>query len=302
MLYSGVVPAAVAAVVMVAVLRLLPEELARRYAAPLAFAAAAMTGYVLLPAWAPLVPTRHWQWPIYLGSAAGLVAGSLALAAGVYRIERWLLHILAALLAALLLVPTWEDLDPARGTWIAIFTLGAGLLSVLLDALPERLQGRRLLTLLTIVATAGAVVLAAQVSLKFGQLGVVVAAALLGCTLGSLGRKGVPLARAILPAYTIATGGLALAGHLELFTPHYELLAVPAMPLALWLCVYGPLARFQGRSGLAVQLPWCCCRWRPRWLGCCAPNDRRFPPGRPRFCTARTNPCRRDILDFQDFC
>jgi hypothetical protein len=252
-LYSGVVPAAISAVVMLAVLRLLPDELARRYAAPLAFAVAALTGYVLLPSWAPLVPTRHWQWPIYLGSAAGLFAGAIGLADGVYRIERWLLQLLAAFVAAVLIVPTWDDLEPSRGTWIAIFAVGAGLLSVLLDALPERLQGRRLLAILTMVAAAGAVVLAAQISLKFGQLGVIVAAAMLGCALGSLGTQGKSLARALLPAYAVSVGGLMLAGHLELFTPNYVLLAIPLMPLALWTCAAGPLARVEGKAGLAVQ-------------------------------------------------
>jgi hypothetical protein len=251
--YSGVVPAAVAVVVTLAVLRLLPEEVAHRYAGPLAFAAAALTGYVLLPSWAPLAPTRHWHWPVYLGSAAGLVAGSVALAPGVYRVERWLLQLLAALLAAVLIVPTWDGLDPSRGVWIAIFTVGAGLLSVLLDALPQRLRGRRLLALLTIVAATGAVVLAAQISLKFGQLALVVAAALLGCTLGSLATQGASLARALLPSYSVTVGGLMLVGHLELFTPNYVLLAVPLLPLALWLCAWGPLARIEGKPGVVLH-------------------------------------------------
>src|SRR5437762_9081112 len=122
--YGIAVPAAVAIAVMRLALRLPAEDVARRYAAALAFCLAFFVAYALLPPWAAMVPTRHWHWLPYLALAA-MVIGPVGLAGGVRAFERWLLHLLLAVVAAWFLVPTWASLQPWRGA--SIFLLSAAL-------------------------------------------------------------------------------------------------------------------------------------------------------------------------------
>lgn len=251
--YGGVVPAAVAVSLVFLLRRLLPASAAQRYPTAVAFAAACFVGFALLPSWAVIAPTRHWHWLPYLGGVA-MVMGPVGLAPGLLRVERWVLTFLLAVLAAWLLVPTWADLQPARPTYILILTAYVLLLSILLDPLPARVPVRLFLAALTIVAGAGAILVAVFVSLTFGQLAGIAAAAMAGCTVAT-SRVGDPtLTRAVIPAFVVVVGGLLFVGSIEPDPALHGFLLVPAAPLGLWMCARGPFARHRGVAGGAIGL------------------------------------------------
>ncbi|MCH7863259.1 MAG: hypothetical protein IH998_16740, partial [Proteobacteria bacterium] len=218
-----------------------------------AFAAAFFVGYALLPAWAAIAPTRHWHWLPYLGLVA-MVMGPVGLAPGLLRVERWLLTFLLAVLAAWLLVPTWADLQPARPTYVLILTAYILLLSMLLDPLPAHVPVRLFLAALTIVAGAGAIMLAVFVSLTFGQLAGIAATAMAGCTIAAFRVGGPTLTRAVIPAFAVLVGGSLFVGSIEPDPALHGFLLVPAAPLGLWTCLRGPLARHRGVAGGTIGL------------------------------------------------
>ena len=98
--YGGIIPTVVPLATASLLLGVLPESASRRYAAAVAFGAAFVVGYMLLPSWAEFVPTRHWHWLPYLGAAAMILA-LIRLAQGLSTPERWLLHLLLSAVAAL---------------------------------------------------------------------------------------------------------------------------------------------------------------------------------------------------------
>lgn len=251
--YGGVVPAAVAVSLVFLLRRLLPASAAQRYPTAVAFAAACFVGYALLPSWAVTAPTRHWHWLPYLGLVA-MVTGPVGLAPGLLRVERWLLTLLLAVLAAWLLVPTWADLQPARPTYVRILTAYVLLLSMLLDPLPARVPVRLFLATLTIVASVGAIMVAVFISLTFGQLAGIAAAAMAGCTIAA-SRAGDPtMTRAVIPAFAVLVGGSLFVGSIEPDPALHGFLLVPAAPLGLWMCARGPFARHQGVARATIGL------------------------------------------------
>ena len=86
-----------------------------------------------------MTPSRHWHWLPYLALASTLI-GPIGLAGGVTVVERWLLHLLLAVVSAWFLVPTWASLQPLRGAYVILLTAVVFLLSTLLDPLPARLK------------------------------------------------------------------------------------------------------------------------------------------------------------------
>lgn len=253
LLYGGVVPAVVAFSLVFVLRRVLPASAAERYPTAIAFAAAFFVGYALLPSWAAIAPTRHWHWLPYLGLVA-MVMGPVGLAQGLLRVERWLLTLLLAVLAAWLLVPTWADLQPSRPTYILILTAYVLLLSMLLDPLPARVPARLFLAALTIVAGAGALMLAVFVSLTFARLAGVAAAAMAGCAVAAFRNGGPTMPRAVIPAFAVLLGGSLFVGSIEPDPALHGFLLVPAAPLGLWLCARGPLARHRGVTAGAIGL------------------------------------------------
>jgi hypothetical protein len=250
--WGGLVPATVAVATWFTCRWVLPASARERYAGALALAVAFGVGYVLFPEWAELVPTRHWQWLPYL-CGIGAVLAPIGMAAGISRIERGLLHAILAGAAAWLLVPDWSDMQPARHVQVALLGGYLFLLISLLDLLPTRLSSGLFMLSLAIVASAVAGLISAFVSLKYGQVAGLAAAALLGyCCVGS--RRVSPEAvRAVVPIFVVAVGGAAFVGAIEPDPPMYALLLVPAAPLTLWLFAAGPLARLGTVPGAAAQ-------------------------------------------------
>jgi len=250
--YSGVIPAAISLSTVVLFRRFATENASDRYAVAVGFAIAFFAGYALLPSWAPLEVARHWHWLPYLAAVA-MVLGPLALANGIHPAERGIVQLLLALLAAWLLVPTWPDLQPSRPVYIAFLTGYLLLLSILLDLLISRLPGPLLLVQLALVAIGIAILLAVFSSLKFGQIAGIAAAALAGCAGAAAWCRSACNARGLVLGFVVILGGSAFVGYLDHQPPLTGLLLVPAAPLALWICLWGPLRRQRSSVAAATQ-------------------------------------------------
>lgn len=249
--YGLLVPAAVAAAGYWLGRRLFPPRIGERWAAPLAVALGVMAAYALLPDWASLVPQRHWQWLPYLGLLAAVV-GPAAQAAQRFLWWRYVIFLALAGVTAAFLVPTWPSLAPSRPISIVLLATYLFAVMALVDALPDRLYGWPFLMALLLTAFGLAALLAAEVSIRFGQLAGMLGAALAGLAVAarftSLGDY-----RGTIPVFAVLAGGLAYAGAIEPELPAPALLLAAAAPLALWICARGPLAKIQGRFSIALQ-------------------------------------------------
>ena len=254
-LVAAIAPAAAAAGVTWLAGRLLPDKIGERYAAALGIAAAIALGYLLVPDWPELVPKRHWHWLPYLGFAAALV-GPAAQASGVHPIERWHLSLLVALIAAWLIVPLWSTLTPSREVSIAILSTYLALLAIGLDSLPQHASTPRLLLQLAITTLGLSLALAASVSVKYGLIAGVVAAALGGTWLATFWnvKALAGIAHGAILPFAFVAGGAAYIGAIDQDTPRYAFLLLPLAPLMLWCFAAGPLSRLQGIRRAAAEI------------------------------------------------
>ncbi len=246
------VPLGVAIVTALGCWRCLPESIARRYAAAAAVAAAFFVGYAMLPSWAELAPTRHWQWLPYLGVMA-MILGPIGLADGVSKVERFMLHLLLAITAAWLLVPTWTSLQPPRSTYVPLVSGYLFLLTVLLEPLPGRISGKLFCILLSLAALATALTIAAFISLRYGRVSAVAGTAVVGCCVATFFQKDQLTMRGVMPIYAVLIGGLAFVGFVEPETPLFGVLVMPAAPLTLWVVGWLPFLKSKERTLIAVQ-------------------------------------------------
>lgn len=256
-LLAAIAPAATAAGVTWLASRLLPEKIAERYAAALGIAAAIALAFLLVPDWPELVPKRHWHWLPYLGLAAALV-GPAAQASGVHPMERWLLWLLGALVAAWLTVPLWSTLTPSREVSIALLTVYLALLAIGLNSLPQHATTPRLLLNLTIATLGLSLSLVASISFKYGLIAGVAAAALGGAWLAVFwnAKAFAGIARGAILPFAFVAGGAAYIGAIDQDSPRYAFLLLPLAPLTLWCFAAGPLSRLQTfrRSAAEVGL------------------------------------------------
>ncbi|HUE72987.1 MAG TPA: hypothetical protein VMP01_19030 [Pirellulaceae bacterium] len=218
---------------------------ARSFSAAAAFAVAYCAGSLLLRRWSELVPTRHFHWPFYL-ALAGAVLGALAATSDPQRGFRWRWQLLAAILAAIVLVPTYPALSPPR--WVQVplvagylFLLAAGLMPLSRRVAPAALAGFLSLSALTVgVLTAG------LVNLSHGMGALMAAGALAGCC-AALWRVPRPQgAAALAVCYALVVGGWAYIGARESSPRLWGSLAAALAPLALWVLEAPPLAKIAG--------------------------------------------------------
>lgn len=252
MLYAGLIPAAVALASCFALTWALPDNAARRYVPGAPFALAVFAGFALLPGTDSLVPTQFWDWAPYLGLLAALVAGVTS-ADGALRVRRWLCTLLVCVLAALLIVPTWDELAPPRPLQIAALATSMFAAAKLLETLPPRFAGRAFPFWLMVSAAAVSILLMADVSETFGTLAAMPVGALAGCSIATLLVKDVPEMRSLTLPYALVVGTYAYVGYVYPSPPLTPLLAVPAVPLALWICAVGPLSRLAGWRAIVAQ-------------------------------------------------
>jgi hypothetical protein len=251
--YGGVIPAVAALVALFAIGYLWPAAAARRYQAGLAFALAVFVGYVALPSTKTLEPSQFWEWIPLLGLVAAFVGG-LTRADGVIRGERLAAIYLFALVSAWLLVPRWPELVPTWPAQVAMWAIGFTLLVAVLTPLSDdRLPGQLLPFWLLCAATAVSLLVLSDVSETFGRLAALPAGALTGCGIAAISRKTSIDWRSLALPYAVVVGGWAYVGAVYPTSPLWLLLAVPAAPLALWICFLSPFDRLRGFAAVAVQ-------------------------------------------------
>jgi len=250
--YGAVLPAALAVALAWICCRVLPVDAAERFALPVGLAAGFFAGYALTVDRTALVPQRHWQWLPYLSCLAAIL-GPIGLARGVSGAERRLLLLTLAVIAALLLVPSWASLQPARPAWIALVAAYFAALMGLMDSLPERLTGPFFAVALAMAAAMVALLVAVEVSLVFGQLAGIATAAIGGCFVSSFLSGQRLTGRSLIPVYVILVGGLAYVGTIEPDRPVFGILLAPAAPLTLWIFAAGPGAKLRGWSAAMAQ-------------------------------------------------
>lgn len=205
-----------------------------------------------------LRPSTYWHWLPWLGlmSLLGPFGSTAPLSFSIQRVGRWSLRLGVAVVSAWMLVPTWADLSPTRGWYVAIFAASTWLLSLCLEPLSRQTAGNALLPSLCVSTFAGAGLLAAMVSLRFGLLAGVAGAALTGVWLASLpdtitrrsslaADRGNPTAGGTCLFYAVVFGGLMLAGQLAAVIPSVCFPLLAAAPLALWV---GEMPFFARRS------------------------------------------------------
>jgi hypothetical protein len=163
-------------------------------------------------------------------------------------------NLVTAATAGWLLAPNWPDLDPPRYVYVSLLAGYLFALMSLLDSLPDRLFRPLFPFLLFAAASATSLVIAEPVSLQYGQVAGISAAALLGCGAAACFGISGPALRGLNPVYAVLVGGIAFSGSIEPEPAIYSILFAPLAPLMLWLCAYGPLARLAGRKAVAVQI------------------------------------------------
>jgi hypothetical protein len=247
-----VVPAAVSAVVL-----WLAGRWSRRgrYAAGgLAFVVAYWAGYLLL-AWMEsgyrLWPTQPWQWIPYLAVIAAL-GGMVAAAAQSYVVVSRLAVLTVCVVSAWLLVPAWPDLQPPRGVTTSLLAVYLFLLSSSIAALPDRL-GRVVLLHFALAAATSAALIAAAVSFTYAKPAMIAAASFGGVAAMSRYCFDPRIARGLSLVYAVTVGGWAFTGAIYPRPPVAALLVAPLAPIALWVCIAGPAARWRGWKAAAFR-------------------------------------------------
>lgn len=245
LLTGGIVPAVVAIGAVVLGIWLLPASW-RAASGALGTALGFLAAYWLLPD-APLWPAKHWHWLPYLGLVGALA--SVTLVDDVPRPARWAALGLLSLVLALQLVPTtFPALLPRRPLWIGLAAAYFAVLGVLLVELPAARMAPRLLIWLAGSALGSTLIVAVNVSIRYGEVSLAVAPAILGAWGGILiaqrcgglvpGSTGgaVAVVRGMLAVYIALAAGAGFVGCIER-QPNllWPAALVPGAPLALWV-------------------------------------------------------------------
>jgi hypothetical protein len=250
LLTGGLVPAVLAAGVVVVGIWLLPAKW-RAACGALGVALGFLAAYWLLPH-ASLWPLKHWQWLPYLGLVGMLAA--ISLADDVPRPARWAAMGLLSLVLALQLVPTtFPALLPRRPLWIGLAAAYFAFVGASLVELPTARIAPRLLVWLAGSALGATLIVAINVSLRYGEVSLAVAPALLGAWSGILIAQccgwlpksstagAATLVRGILPVYVALAAGAGFIGCIERQPKLLWAAALaPCAPLVLWLVSFIP--------------------------------------------------------------
>jgi hypothetical protein len=123
----------------------------------------------------------------------------------------------------------------------------------LLEPLSSRIPAPTRFASYAISAGSLAFLAAAFLSITYGKLAMVPAAALVGCVFGSLAGKGGPLQGLGLP-YAVVVGGWSFIVTIDPPAPLWLLLVPAVAPLAMWCSAVGPATRVRGGTALLMRL------------------------------------------------
>lgn len=262
LLVLSFVPAILAWAMIPVLRRLLPRELADRYAIGLAFGLAFLVGFQIPEQFGTWIPQRHWHWLLWLVPGSALMGG-IRLAPRLHNVERNAILFAAAIIAGVCLVPTWPDLRPSPIFWRIYLSISFFGQTWLLDRIlcrlvpkpfsqvdssrehvascssgnPPNTAMRVSAILLGMIITAFVVtgLIAVCVSISYARIALAASAALIGCWAASIRSPvGVDLRQLLLP-YFVAIGGMAYIGCIEPRNMIWGLLVAPWAPLAAGL-------------------------------------------------------------------
>lgn len=231
--------------------RLAPADHRGGFVLPVAVALGYYAGYAALPrSWAALWPQANqaWQWLPYLG----ILAAAFSTFAHVFpRSPAWRLAVVAvAPLVAAALAPTWPVYDFSRQPLIWLIAIYLLVVGIPLQCLPKRLFNLSFVGILTAAAALLALVTGAVQSVVLAQLAAIAAGALAGSAIASaVGPKPSDSSlRSLVPVFVALVGGAAVVVAVEPDPPQTGLLAIPLLPLAMWLMLAIP----NRKDGLTV--------------------------------------------------
>jgi hypothetical protein len=248
-LYGLIIPAAVAAAILLTWRRLLPGEWAKRSGASFALVAGFVAGYALLDL-GEWKPRFYWHWLPYVALLT-LVAGALQSLKGKWRIAGAIVALATVVFALWLLLPTWSKIVEIRTAYYAIWiplTFGIGMLIAPLlrkplgERFPQALPG---IILAAAFFCASAVIFLSG-SGKLAQIAGAAFGAMLGIGIvGCFRRDGNELSDLATPQAVLLCGLLLVAqvdSHSDVPLACY--LVVPLAPLALWLVAFERVSQF----------------------------------------------------------
>lgn len=252
--YGFGIPAVVALALLWNLRWMLPSAVGRRYAPSVAFSAGMIVGYWLLNL-GPLQPEPDWQWlPHFMLMAT--VVGMISASEDLNVLDRFLLFALATGAAALILIPTWEDLSPPRQQYLIGLTSLVVLLALGYRHLLSRIDGPVLPFVFFMTCLSGAVLLMHSGSLVFGAIGLTAAGATLGLTIASrVDKNSRSLDGLAYPLVFFLCNSLMI-GHTNSFgnIPIYSYALIPCAPLGLLFSTKGPLSGGKGIKGIMLQI------------------------------------------------
>lgn len=230
-----------------------PVNFARRYAPSVAFVAAFQVGYWLLKL-GPVYPEGHWQWLPHLLVVAAII-GVVSASQDLNVIDRVLLATVATIISAILLVPNWQDLTFPRQEYMLGWSLLVIILAQFYNSISLKFPATIFPAVLCLTCLTGAVLMTHSGSLLFGQIGLASAGGTLGLTVAAIFDKRSRSMDGLAYPMTFFLCTTMLIAEVNSFTeiPFASYLLIPCAPLGLWLASVGPLSRFKGTSGSAIQ-------------------------------------------------
>ncbi len=230
LIYGGLVPAAVTALLLALAVKARPNLEAGGGAA---LAGGVLAGHALLGV-APWAPNTSWHWLPYLPLIAAAASLGEAVAPS-HRFLSWGLRIAVAALASWLLVPTLPELQETRPYWLAGSAVAVLVLWAVLQPLARKQSGPLIPSLLLLVAMAGAVVIEQGGFGKLAQFGGVLAAALGGCAVVCGWRRDRPWMSGVVPGVALLLTGLVVNGYFYNFgdVPPSSYVLILVAPLGL---------------------------------------------------------------------
>lgn len=133
-------------------------------------------------------------------------------------------------------------MQPTRHWYVLSLVIYLFVLCIGIPPLVDRCAANLLRGLFPTVAMVLSVMILATVSIRFGQLAGLLAAATTGTCIRSRW-YGNQAMRGLTPVFCILAGGLAFIGCIEPQEPLFGLLVLPASPLAIWVSSLLPLPK-----------------------------------------------------------
>ena len=258
--YGFVIPALVAAAVLLIWQWLVAGDWGKRTGNALALVSGFLAGYALLNL-GEWLPNFYWHWLPYV-VAMSIVPALITTLGRWGRIVGAFLTLATIGVAIWLLLPTWSKLDELRIVYYVAWTAATFGIAMLLDPLlrrphAEKLGAPLLMTILTAAYIFAAVVIFLSGRASFTQFAGAGMAAMGGILLIHAVRKHKEELRDLAVPQTLLLTCLLLISQVDSHSdvPLASYVLVPLAPLALWLIAIKPVSRLTGWKKWLALLP-----------------------------------------------